>query len=105
VSGLVAGLITVTLNATDAADAGTTSVATGVTLPGGCVGTVPVTCNVWDTTDTTGPARPTPPRVSKIRVGVNATNDDGPEAFDDPTFDYGIRGGMTARARAAARKM
>jgi hypothetical protein len=42
----VTGLTTVTLNTTDDAAAGTTSVATGATPPGGCVRTVPVTCNV-----------------------------------------------------------
>jgi hypothetical protein len=41
----VDGLTTVTLNTTDDAVDGTTSVSTGATLPGGWVGTVPVTCN------------------------------------------------------------
>jgi hypothetical protein len=79
----VTGLITVTLNTTDDATTGTTSVATAATPPGGCVSTVPVTCNVWDTPDTNGPAKPTSVRVSKIRVGVIATNDDG---SDDPAL-------------------
>ncbi|MFT6290406.1 MAG: hypothetical protein ACJAR2_000994 [Ilumatobacter sp.] len=26
------------------------------------------------------------------------------EAFDDPTLDFGIRGGMAARARVTAKK-
>ncbi|MFT4657043.1 MAG: hypothetical protein ACI8V4_001210, partial [Ilumatobacter sp.] len=44
---------------------------------GGWVGTVPVTCNVWEAPDTNGPAKPTSVRVSRMRVGVIATNADG----------------------------
>ncbi len=76
---LVVGPTTVTFNTTDVAEAGTTSALTGAVLPGGCVATVPVTWSFWATPDTKGPGRPTSVRVSKMRVGVTATNDDGAE--------------------------
>ena len=71
------GCTTVTLSNTDVADTGTTNALSGAAAAGGCVATVPVTCNFCDTPDTNGPANPTPVRVSRIRVGVIDTNDDG----------------------------
>ncbi len=100
----VAGRTTVTLNTADVAVDGTTSASTATAGAGGWVGTVPVTCNFCATPDTNGPANPTSVRVSKIRVGVTDTNDDGSDdTASTATIDPAPNVTATAAPTAAHR--
>jgi hypothetical protein len=79
-NSFVDGRIMLTLRATGVAVEGAISALIGAVSPGGWVATVPVICIVWGTPDTNGLCKPTSVRVSRMRVGVIDTNDDG--AFD-----------------------
>ena len=73
----VDGRTTVAFRITAVAPAGTTSAFTGAALPGGCVGTLPVTCSFFDVSDAGGLSRPTLVRESKMRTGSTVIVDDG----------------------------